>query len=142
MIEKFKILVPIDGSEHSRRTMDVAVEIAEQRQAELFVVQVMEPVNYDEGSDLFRDLHLPSQAEHADKGFAAIESSVRKSNVTWERVVSNGVPADKILELAETHAVNLIVIGRHGSNALTRFLLGSVSDRIVRHASCDVYVVH
>ena len=142
MTKQACVLVPIDGSEHSKRTLNKAIEIAELRKAKLVVAQIMEPVIYDEGSDLFRDLHLPSQAEHADQGFAAVESCVNEANVTWERVVGNGVPAEEILTLAEKHAADLIVIGRHGANALQRFLMGSVSDRVVRHAQCDVYVVH
>ncbi len=142
MADRGCVLVPIDGSEHSKKTLQKAVEIAELRKAPLLVVQVLEPLLYNEGSDLFRDLHLPSQAEQADQGFAVVESSVKEANVTWERVLGNGIPADEILNLAEKHAADLIVIGRHGANALRRFLMGSVSDRVVRYASCDVYVVH
>lgn len=142
MTDQHKIMVPIDGSEHSKRTMQTAIDLSKARDAQLIVVQIMEPIVYNEASDLFRELKLPNQEELAEQHYEAIETSVAESGIVYERVISHGVPADKILALAEQHQVDTIVIGRHGANMLQRFLLGSVSDRIVHHAKCDVYVVH
>ncbi len=135
-------LVPIDGSSHSKRTLERAIELADARGAKLIVVQVMEPVVYNEASDLFRELKLPNQEELADQAYNEVQSVVTDSGITFERVVSHGVPADKIVKLAEEHGVETIVIGRHGAGFLERFLLGSVSDRVIHHAPCDVYLVH
>lgn len=52
-----------------------------------------------------------------------------------------GDPANAILNLAEQESVDLIVVGSHGRTGLSRFLLGSVSSRVVSHAACSVLVI-
>jgi hypothetical protein len=52
-----------------------------------------------------------------------------------------GNPAAEIISAAEARGVELIVVGRRGQHKGERFLMGSVSDRVVRHAPCDVLVV-
>jgi nucleotide-binding universal stress UspA family protein len=138
-----KIMAAIDGSDLSERVLDKASELAAARGASLLVVQVIEPVIYTEVNEkLFRELEYPSQEEYLNKDFEKIAEVVTKSGVTFERVVAEGVPAEEICNQAEEHGVDLVVIGRHGAGMLERFLLGSVSDRVVHHAPCSVYVVH
>ena len=55
--------------------------------------------------------------------------------------VELGDPVDTICEVAKTMKADLVVVGARGHNAAQRFLLGSVSDRVVHHASCPVLVV-
>jgi nucleotide-binding universal stress UspA family protein len=52
-----------------------------------------------------------------------------------------GNPAAEILSAAEEHGADLIVVGQRGRSAIARFIEGSVTDRVVRHAPCDVLVV-
>lgn len=138
-----KIMAAIDGSKLSQRIVEKAGELARAQGVELIVVQVMEPVIYTEPNDvMFREVEYPNQEEILNKQFESIESEVTRFGVTYERVVAEGVPAEEICDLAEEHQASTIVVGRHGANALERFLLGSVSDRVVHHAPCNVYVVH
>jgi nucleotide-binding universal stress UspA family protein len=58
-----------------------------------------------------------------------------------EPIPAIGNPAQEIITAAESRGVDLIVIGSQGMSAVRRFLLGSVADRVVRHATCDVLVV-
>jgi nucleotide-binding universal stress UspA family protein len=58
-----------------------------------------------------------------------------------EQAATLGNPADEILKAAETHKADLIVTGAKGLGAVGRFLLGSVSTRVVQHAHCSVLVV-
>jgi len=55
--------------------------------------------------------------------------------------VAQGDPKSLIIDAAEEWHADLIVLGSHGRNSLDRFLMGSVSDAIVRHAHCSVEVV-
>ena len=57
-------------------------------------------------------------------------------------VLSEGFPTDAILELATAESVDLIVMGTHGRRGLDRFMLGSVTERVVRKAACPVLTVH
>jgi len=64
------------------------------------------------------------------------------SNVTLRTETEIGHPAEKILSRAEAEGVDLIVCGRRGGSVFDRWLLGSVSARLVRYARCSVLVVH
>ena len=141
MDKKHTYLVPVDGSGHSKKTLQRAVSMAKEHDASLILLQVIEPIVYNETSALFRDLQLPSEDERAAEGFSELESCVEGDELAWTRIVAQGVPADKIVEVADEHDVDMIIIGRRGHSALKRFFLGSVTDRVVRHANCDVLIV-
>ena len=73
-----------------------------------------------------------------------IEESVRKllkAGFTAEPVYQLGKPAEEIMKVASKHHADLIVMGAKGLAAIDRFLLGSVSTRVVQHSSCSVLVV-
>jgi nucleotide-binding universal stress UspA family protein len=63
------------------------------------------------------------------------------AGVQAEPIAAIGNPAAEIIRAAEVRGIDLIIVGRQGRNAVQRFLMGSVADRIVRHAPCDVLVV-
>ena len=54
----------------------------------------------------------------------------------------NGIPADEIVQYARHHEIDLIVMGTHGCTGLTRAVLGSVAESVVRRAPCPVLTVH
>ena len=93
------------------------------------VIHVMPPVKYPGLETANRKL---------------IEQSVQKlikAGFTAEPVCELGKPAEEIMEVASTHHADLIVMGAKGLGAIARFLLGSVSTRVVQHAHCSVLVV-
>jgi nucleotide-binding universal stress UspA family protein len=73
-----------------------------------------------------------------------VEPSVRKlikAGFTAKPVCQLGNPAEEIMKVASKHRADLIVLGAQGLGAIDRFLLGSVSTRVVQHANCSVLVV-
>jgi len=77
-------------------------------------------------------------------GRRLVEQSVRKlikAGFTAEPVCQIGKPAAEIMKAASKHRADLIVMGAQGLAAIDRFLLGSVSTRVVQHANCAVLVV-
>jgi nucleotide-binding universal stress UspA family protein len=75
---------------------------------------------------------------------ALLEQSVRtliQAGFTAEAVCLPGKPAEEIMKVAAKHHADLIVMGAQGLGAMARFLLGSVSTRVVQHATCSVLVV-
>ena len=73
-----------------------------------------------------------------------LEQSVRKliqAGFTAEAVCLRGKPAEEIMKVATKQHADLIVMGAQGLGAIARFLLGSVSTRVVQHATCSVLVV-
>ena len=82
--------------------------------------------------------------ELKEAGHKLIEQSVQKliqAGFTAEAVCQLGKPAEEIMKVASKHHADLIVMGAKGLGAIARFLLGSVSTRVVQHANCSVLVV-
>lgn len=82
--------------------------------------------------------------ELKEAGRRLVEQSVRKlvkAGFTAEPVCQLGKPAEEIMKVASKHQADLIVMGAKGLGAIARFLLGSVSTRVVQHSSCSVLVV-
>jgi nucleotide-binding universal stress UspA family protein len=59
---------------------------------------------------------------------------------TWKAKVASGDPADAIIHVAKEQEVDLIVMGTHGRSGLAHVFMGSVAEKVVRHASCPVLV--
>ncbi len=135
-----KILVPVDGSEHSEKTLGHACSLAKDLSADLVVLQVIDaPFFAGYPYDLMSvktDLKKIKEAE-----FERLKAALDQSGVSYQREVEEGNPAETIVAVAEAGKYDIVVIGSHGASAGERFLLGSVSDRVVHHAPCDVYVV-
>jgi len=82
--------------------------------------------------------------ELKEAGRRLVEQSVRtliEAGFTAEPVCQLGKPAEEIMKIASKHHADLIVMGAKGLGAIARFLLGSVSTRVVQHATCSVLVV-
>ncbi len=136
-----KVLAPVDGSEASKRALEMAIVIAKEAHAKLTVLEVIEefgplPGFYGaapEGVDRVKWI--------SEQRFELIHPMLEEENVEWDRLVVEGYPADKICEVCETGGYDMIVMGSKGRSAVGRFLIGSISDRVVHHANCSVTVV-
>ena len=136
-----QILVPIDGSDGSRRAVEAALQLAASLGAEVVLLEVIE----DPGP-------LPTYNEKPPEGrdrdewlfeerFKPMRPVLEHTEVPWRREVEHGYPADQICRVAEEEGYDLIVMGHRGMSAVGRFLMGSVSDRVVHHAPCNVMIV-
>jgi nucleotide-binding universal stress UspA family protein len=137
-----KILCPIDFSPSSEYAAQVASRIAAESRAELVLVHVFrEPslagLKYPIGADA-----IPHARHEAEKQLALAEREV--SRLGAERLTSrllSGAPWDQIVQTLEgDRAFDLAVVGSRGRAAIARFLLGSVAEKVVRHAPCSVLV--
>jgi len=143
-----KLLVAYDGSEASRKALDLSLKCAN-KEDEITLLTVV-PAELSESS--FTKMLLPTidlssvvksgsfkekAMESVSKLVKEIEPNVSKVNVA----VETGDPADEILLSAKKHEANIIVVGYKGYGKEGRFLLGSVTDKVVRHAGISVIVV-
>ncbi|RHX83128.1 universal stress protein [Leptospira stimsonii] len=137
-----KILVPVDGSESSKKALEMGIALAKASGGSLTILEVVEefgplPGYYEkapEGKDRVKWI--------SEQRFEKIHSILDESpEIKWDRLVLEGYPADTIVETAAKGKYDMIVIGSRGLSAVGRFLVGSVSDRIVHHAPCSVTVV-
>jgi nucleotide-binding universal stress UspA family protein len=135
-----KILCPVDFSEPSRQAMHAAMELASEPGVQVTLVNV-----YEVPTRPFDAFVSPSDIE-------AIASASRQALAEWAReargkgaaevetVAASGVAWDRIVNLARDGGFDLVVIGTHGRTGLAHALLGSVAERVVRHAPCPVLV--
>lgn len=136
-----RILVPVDGSRGARAALALALELAEATGARLSVLQVIE----DAGPLPSYDEDPPEGQERvpwlADQRWEKTADLLAGTDVAHERRVETGYAAERICQVAAEEDVDLIVVGSRGLSLAGRFLLGSVSDRVVHHAPCSVTVV-
>lgn len=135
------ILVPIDFSEASEEALRHAKELALTYGAQLTLLHAVEEVVYPSAYGLEPiDLPGPEVVERVEKSLAQLVHN----QVGYEHVVIDatiGYAPSVILDRAERDDVDLIVIATHGRSGLDRVLLGSVTERVVRQASCPVFTV-
>ncbi len=139
MIRVKKILVPTDFSTHSSEAMKFACTLAEQFNAELHLLHVVEllPVAYYEGA-IFTAESEQRMREAAEKMLHKQPESPWKESLQVVYEVRQGTPFHEIVGYAKDNAIDLIVMGTHGRTGLGHVLLGSVAERVVRKAPCAV----
>ncbi|NOS72604.1 MAG: universal stress protein [Verrucomicrobia bacterium] len=138
-----KILVPMDFSDLSKGALPLATFLAAQFKAEVVLLHVVEkfPIDYLLGRELTSHTIVPlmKQAE-ADLARAAADLA-RSFGIKISAAVREGKPHEEICEAAKALAVDLIVLTTHGYTGLKYVWLGSIAERVVRHAPCPVLVV-
>lgn len=141
-----RILVPINGSSTSERALQEAIKLA-QGKAQLCLVYVLEEILplAAEGFDYSNSAALQETARKAaEDTLAQAADKVRKSGATVETALidelGQGV-IDAINNEALNWSADLIVIGTHGRTGLTRLLLGSIAEGVVREAAMPVLLI-
>jgi nucleotide-binding universal stress UspA family protein len=135
-----KILVAIDGSPASEKALAAAVDLAGHYQADLTAVGVAEVPAVAGVVGEVEGLREGTEGYFGQLGQAAVEYA-RSRGVRLRSVVLHGHAADAIVRYAESEGMNLVVIGEHGHSRITRFFLGSTSDRVSEHCPCTVMIV-
>ncbi len=129
-----RILVPVDFSECSKKTLQYAIPFARQFNAELSLLFVVQP--YPTMGEMPAVDPLPDVESELEE--------LRKSIPAWVRlktVVRHGEPHAEIVNAARELGMDLIIISTHGRSGLARVVMGSTAEKVVRHAGCPVLVV-
>ena len=139
-----KILCAVDFSEPSRKALGAAADLARTSQATLVLVHVWQAPLWttDYGIELPNDALLEARGAEEAKlaSWRAEAQQLGAPEVTSK--LARGVPWDEIVGAArDDQAIDLIVLGTHGRTGVRRALIGSVAERVVRHAPCTVMVV-
>jgi nucleotide-binding universal stress UspA family protein len=136
-----RILCPIDFSEFSRDALDHALALASWYRATLTLVHVVEPVPIDGMATGAAFLPLPDSDKVADDIRDFARRAIGTADVSMDVLVAFGTPAIAIREHAERLHVDVVVVGTHGRSGFQRFLLGSVSERLLRTVAVPVLIV-
>ena len=136
------ILVPCDFSEHSERAFAWAVDIAEKHKAKLLLVHILSllPQVLALPQDLLDAMEKKHTADAEQHLQASLAKCLSSKNIAVETAIRKGDPFREICGIAETQQPDLIVMGSRGRTGLAHVLMGSVAERIVRHAPCPVLV--
>lgn len=139
-----KIMVATDGSEAVRRAVDSAVELAKLSEAKLYAVYVIStgffPIALPIDAEWKKDF-LEQLVSEGRQATAYVEQVGKAANLKVESIILQGSPAEEILNFADKNDIDLIILGTYGMGGITRFLLGSVTENVVRHAKNAVLIV-
>jgi len=134
-----KVLVPTDFSECASTAVHAAAAMHRKTGVEVLLLHVTEPA-YQGLRVQTSDLHAQMKAE-AEKSLAKLVTEVFGKGATIRTLVQDGRPAEVICQTADEAKVDAILMPTHGHSGLKHALLGSVTEKVVRHAPCSVLVV-
>lgn len=135
-----KILVGYDCSEHSKKALSVAIDLARKYQAEVTLLSVAHVPDFAGSRDEI-DGSIEDARNFFEKGFQEARAMAEQEGITLKTRVVVGHPADTLTTIAEKENFDLIVQGARGLSGIKRYLLGSVSAAVVRLAHCPVLIV-
>jgi nucleotide-binding universal stress UspA family protein len=142
-----KVLVPIDGSEFSKAALAPATALAGATGTQYVLVRIIEPP-YTPGAALlpagfeFSEKQVEALRREAEADLEAVAKPLRAQGNAVATVSEFSAPiATGILRLAEKRRVDVIAIATHGRGGITRTVLGSVADKVIRGADCPVLIV-
>jgi len=149
-----KILVPIDGSELSRRAADYAIFLSSKLGTELCIIHVLNNIPYEHnvGTYGLYDIETPDEIKQilqeerdiTKEWFDEIKASANKKNIQvikTELVATRSSIESAIASYAERNRVDLIVIGPAGHSGFKKLVLGSVASGVIKHSLCPVMMI-
>ena len=145
MLPVTHILCPIDFSESSYKALETAEELAVHFEAKLTVLHVVQDIPELPALPTNPSIDIPEYQEKLEEaGKIALEMTIKdkvSSVVEAQAMIKNGRPADVIVDVANVLNPNFLVISTHGESGVTHFMFGSVTEKVMRHASCPVLTV-
>ena len=145
-----KILLPTDGSKFAESAAKHAIWIASRSGAEIIVLNVIETSSLVglPAEDLIvkiKEMLKEEGRRSLERISEMISESEKESKIEDIKITlktEEGSPADSILKTIDNENIDLVVMGTSGKHGLDRFLLGSVTEKVVRSSKCPVLAVH
>ena len=134
------ILACIDFSEHSTKALEEVGEYARANASKVTLIHIADPQAFIPPQAVLEPASSSDEAEH-EAELAKLRKQYLSDVPVELAVVSDHAPARAICDYAAAHGVDLIIVGSHGRGGMERWLIGSVAERVVRHAASNVYVV-
>ena len=143
MIPIQRVMVPIDFSKESTLAAKFAASLAQEYHAKLYVIHVLDPLPlnlkayYPDLADVTK-----KRDEQAAKDLEKVIPQAVREKADVEFLLETGTPTyDIIAQRAKELDIDVIVISTHGRSGLGHILLGSVAEKVIRHAPCPVFVI-
>jgi nucleotide-binding universal stress UspA family protein len=146
MAEFTRLLCPIDFSDASRHAVEHATVLARCYEATVIGLHVHNPAYApvgtiglpNKGGTVFA---APAASRRLHQELDSALASATAAGIPLETAIEEGAPASQILSGVTRHRADLVVMGTHGTSGLERLLLGSVTEKVIRKASCPVLTV-
>ncbi|NLI34623.1 MAG: universal stress protein [Deltaproteobacteria bacterium] len=142
-----KILVPLDGSEYSNEALQVAIDFARTKGAQISIISVVPYIGGMDDHEISpsrMQRHMEGFEKRADEiinqGWEVLTAAGLEAGSTRSVIESASVP-DAIIDYAEKEKTDLIVMGSRGLSPSARFKLGSVASQVAKYSPCSVYLV-
>lgn len=138
-----KILVPTDASEHSRRALQKALELAQTIHADILLLHVSYTPQAYWGYTVSYGITITDD-QLKQNGELALEATLMgmdTSQVVLNKKVESGHPVTIILDQIKKENIDLVIMGSHGYGAITGSVLGSVSQRVLQRAGCPILII-
>jgi nucleotide-binding universal stress UspA family protein len=145
-----RIMLPLDGSKLGEAALPLARELGRTTGAEVVLYRVIEPaiIIASTGTELTRGTGMEYgeavRSSHAKPlvldYLNRIRESLEKDGVISAVVIGEGYPADRIIDYAELNSIDLITISTHGLSGISRWVLGSVTDKVLHAGNTAVLV--
>lgn len=135
-----RILVALDKSDPGSEALEYA--LTEHPTADITVLHVINPVDGSFGEDIYAyEYVIDAKREAAEELIAEAEAIAEDHGVDIQSAVVVGQPSREIVDYAESNGFDRIIIGSHGRSGVSRVLLGSVAEQVVRRAPIPVTII-
>ena len=134
------ILVPTDGSAAVVEAVERAVDLAERYDATVHALYVVDSSAYGT-LDMSTSVVVDALEDEGETAVSYVAEEAEAAGVPVETAVVTGTPHRMIMDYIDDHDVDMVVMGTHGRRGFDRFLLGSVTEKVVRTAPVPVMTV-
>jgi len=137
-----KILIPIDFSVYSKKALEYGVFFAQTFDAELLLLNVIEIPEFD-----FEEIDIPKPKfeeyvkRKINNKMKELAHKFIPKSIHYYKLIEEGQPAKKIIEIASREKVDLIIMATHGHSTIDMQIFGSVAQIVVRRANCPVFTI-
>ncbi len=136
-----RVLFPTDFSETSEHALQHALEIAKKFDSRIAILHVRTLFSDDPNQPEFQLLDQGKYESYVEDQLAVMTEGVGSTHRVETFLTRNLSAASGILEFVEDHDIGMVVMGTHGRSGLSRFFLGSVAEKVVRHSTVPVMTV-
>ena len=132
------ILIPLDGSKLAEESIPTAINLAKLFGAKITLIQIYETLALLEND---REIESKRLQDRAAQYLSQLEGKIQENGISAEVVIKAGNPGFDICKYAERSDIDLIILTSHGSGTFSRWAIGSVSDKVMRHSPKPVLLL-
>ena len=133
------ILIPTDGSDSARSAAKTGIDLAAEQDATVHVLSVVKPIHGDEGGT---EQAMESMQAARERQVEELAELAKANGLVTTTDVKLGTPVREIIDYTTTNDIDLVVMGTHGRTGIGRYLIGSVTEKVVRLSETPVLTIH